>query len=33
MEQTLRDYIDRIGWLLILLVIALYVIFNHSGNA
>jgi membrane protein YqaA with SNARE-associated domain len=33
MEQTLRAYIDRIGWLLILLVIALYFVFNHSGNA
>jgi len=33
MEQTLRDYIDRIGWVLILLVMALYFLFNHSGNA
>lgn len=33
MERTLRDYVDRIGWVLILLVIALYFIFNSGGNA
>lgn len=33
MEQTLRVYIDRIGWILILLVIALYFVFNSSGHA
>jgi len=33
MERTLRLYIDRIGWILILLVIALYFVFNSSGNA
>ena len=33
MEQTLRVYIDRIGWILILLVIALYFVINSGGNA
>lgn len=32
MEQTLRAYIDRIGWLLAALVIILYFVLNHSGG-
>lgn len=33
MEQTLRAYIDRIGWVLILLVIAIYFIVSNGGHA
>ncbi|MGM0593916.1 MAG: YqaA family protein [Pseudomonadota bacterium] len=32
MEQTLRVYIDRIGWLLVLLVIALYLVVRNGGH-
>lgn len=32
MEQTLRLYIDRIGWILILFVIIIYLIVNNSAN-
>lgn len=32
MERTLRVYIDRIGWILILLVVALYFVLNNSGG-
>lgn len=32
MEQTLRAYIDRIGWILVLLIIAVYFVMNHGGN-
>ncbi len=33
MEQTLRTYIDRIGWLLILAVIAVYFLVINGSNA
>lgn len=30
MRDLLRDYIDRIGWVLLLLMIALYLVINHT---
>lgn len=30
MRGLLRDYIDRIGWVLVLIVIALYLVINHA---
>lgn len=33
MEQTLRVYIDRIGWVLVLLVIAVYLLIVNGSNA
>lgn len=33
MENTLRAYVDRVGWLLILLVIAIYFVVSNGGNA
>lgn len=33
MEQTLRLYIDRIGWILVLLVIAIYLLVINGSNA
>ena len=33
MEQTLRTYIDRIGWVLILAVIAVYFVVSNGSNA
>ncbi len=30
MRDLLRDYIDRIGWVLILIMIALYLVINHG---
>ena len=33
MEQTLRNYIDRIGWVLILAVIAIYFVVSNGSNA
>ncbi|MFO7593302.1 MAG: YqaA family protein [Pseudomonadota bacterium] len=32
MEKALRDYIDRVGWILILFVIIIYLIVNNSAN-
>jgi membrane protein YqaA with SNARE-associated domain len=29
MEATLRRYIDRIGWILVLLVVLVFLIYNH----
>jgi len=33
MEQTLRVYIDRIGWVLILAIIAVYFVISNGSNA
>jgi membrane protein YqaA with SNARE-associated domain len=33
MEQTLRNYIDRVGWILILAVIAAYFLVGNGSNA
>lgn len=33
MEQTLRRYIDRLGWILLLLVVVLYFVYGNGGHA